>query len=216
MKLGKPPIVEVSIKLQFESSPGETEWDFTRAAEFIDQFQAEYPRTEVGAVASQQQFEEVQKYVRGKKPLNIPTRVPIAVRAFSTNRSRCLFNAKDLLQCIFIRTKENDYPGFHALKAETLRKLDAYREFFRPANLIGFVLQYVDFFHLPVVNQKAELKEYFTLCKEPDEAIFGTTIIYRNAFMTRPPNSEDFLTCELFNLPKIGKDSHPGIPFRMF
>ena len=213
MKLGKPPVVEVSVDFVFESSAGEPEWDFQRASQFVYQFQGDYPETEV---ASTPQLIQVQKFSRGTTPTFTPTRVPIAVRAFPANRSRFVLNSKDLLRCILVRTDENDYEGFSALKNEAIAKLAAYVEFFRPAKLIAFNLRYVDFFRIPIKeNGKAELRDFFTMCGEPDEAIFGTTVAFRKAFTTRPPNSDDLLTCELYNVPKGRDTATPGVPFRM-
>ena len=213
MQLGKPPIIEVSIEFSFESSSGEPEWDYTRAAEFVDRFQAEYPETEV---AAQHLLVEVQKVARGTKPTLESRVVPVAVRAFPANRSQYLLSAKDKLQCFFVRTGENDYRGFSALKAEAMDKLVAYVEYFRPAKLIHFTVQYVDFFRIPLVNGRADLRDYFTICGEPDESIFGMTINFRKSFTTKPPDSEDLLTCELYNVAKKGKEQKaPSIPFRM-
>jgi len=210
MKLGKPPVVEVSVNFIFESSAGEPEWDFQRAAQFVHQFQADYPETEI---ASMPQLVEVQKFSPGTTPTFAPKRLPVAVRAFPVNRSRYVLNSKDLLRCIFVRTDEKDYGGFTALKAEAVAKLAAYLDFFRPAKLIAFNLRYVDFFRIPVnADGKAELRDFFTICGEPDEAIFGTTVAFRKAFTTKLPGTDDVLTCELYNVPKGQEMKNQGIP----
>lgn len=212
MKLGKPPVVQVSIEFHFESSPTEPAWEFTRSAEFIDQFRDQYPEAEV---ASEHQLAEVQKLDRGTKPTLVAKQVPVAVRAFPTNRSRYVLHSKDFLLCVFARTGGNDYEGFPALKAEAMSKLLAYLAFFRPAKLIGVALRYVDFFRIPVVEGKAELEDFFTICSEPDERTFGTTVVFRKAFTTRLPGSDDILTCELYNVPRPKDEAALGIPFRM-
>jgi uncharacterized protein (TIGR04255 family) len=213
MKFGKPPVVEVSVDFLFESSAGEPEWDHKRALQFIHQFEADYPETEIVFTFP---MEEFQRFSAGPAPTsNKSEQVPFAIRAFPVNRSRFIQNSKDLLRCIFVRTDENDYGGFKALKAEAMSKLASYIECFRPAKMIGFKLGYVDFFRIPVKDGKAELRDFFTICVEPDEAIFGTIVRFRKSFTTRTEDSHDYMTCELYNVRKLGDNDNPGIPFRM-
>ena len=87
MNLGNPPVVEVSIEFLFESASSEPGWDILRAAEFVDQFQADYPDTEV---ASHAFIEEIQKLKRGTDPVQLVKNLPVAVRAFPADRSRII------------------------------------------------------------------------------------------------------------------------------
>jgi uncharacterized protein (TIGR04255 family) len=210
MKLRKPPVVEVSISFHFEASPTEPEWDLERAVGSIGH-DDNYPEVEV----SQQELIELHKVSRGKKSAILTKQKPLAVRAFPRDRSRYVVNAPDELRCVFARTVENDYPGFDALKCESLAKLKAYDAYFRPAKLLRFVLRYVDLFRIPLTDARAALSDYFTICQEPNEATFGTTFQFRKQFATRPEGSEDVLTCDLYNVPKGKDQSIPGIPFRM-
>ena len=213
MNLGKPPIVEVSVSFWFEAPAGEPDWEFARAAEFIDRFRADYPDAEV---ASTEQLVRVQKFARGTKPVLEPRLVPVAVRAFPPDRGRYILSAKDLVQCIFLRTPENGYPGFTALKGESMRLFAAYSEFFRPVKLLGFALRYVDLVRVPLTGGRVVLKDYFTICQDPDETTFGVAGFIRNGFTTLPLEPiGDVLTFEIYNILKAADPDDPVIPFRM-
>ena len=129
--------------------------------------------------------------------------------------ARYLMTTRDSLRCTFCRTAVNDYEGFTALKREAVEKLEAYVRFFRPARMIALTLEYVDFFRIPTVDGKAVLRDFFTICDEPNTNVFGTTLMLRKGFTTQPPGSNDLLTCELFNVPRKADQEPPGIHFRM-
>lgn len=210
MNLGKPPVVEVSVAFWFEASSAAPDWGEEQAVRFLDQFQADYPETEVQA----EQRVQVQKIPRKGASLQT-THVPIAFRAYPADRSRYLLTAKDYLQCIFLRSTENDYPGFQALKAESLNKFEEYVRFYRPTKVTGFALTYVDLVRIPTVDKRATLSEYFTICEDPDEATFGVAGFVRKSFKTVPPGSQDILSFEIYNLVKAASQDEGAIPFRM-
>ncbi|HEX4607017.1 MAG TPA: TIGR04255 family protein [Urbifossiella sp.] len=210
MNLGKPPVVEVSVAFWFEASASAADWGHERAVKFLDQFQAEYPESEVQA----EQRVQVQKLPRSGSTLKT-THVPIAFRAYPPDRSRYLLTAKDYLQCIFLRTPENDYQGFQSLKAEALGKFDEYVRFHRPTKVTGFALSYVDLVRIPTVNKRAALNDFFTICEDPDEETFGVAGFIRKSFKTVPPGSQDILTFEIYNLTKAGGPDESAIPFRL-
>lgn len=216
MKLGKPPVVEASIQFFFESSASEASWSTAHAFEFLEKFRADYSETEV---RSQSQLEPlVAKYARSsRQPVYRPKRVDVALRSFPPDRSRYIEIAKDLLNCIRVRGQGGDYPGFSVMKSDAMEKLENYVSYFRPVKLLQFVLGYVDYFRIPFKNKYINLSDYFVACKEPDESIFGATVSFRKAYTTRVDETEDIMTCEIYNVANRktpGVDTY-GIPFRI-
>lgn len=211
MKLGKPPIVEVSLSFTFQSAPTDPGWEYERAVEFIEQFRADYPELEY----TSQHFIDFEARPRRKtKPTATVRREPVAVRAFPPERNRYLLTSQDFLQVHLLRTATNDYGGFSVLKAEALNKFDAYLAHYRPAKLTSFDLRYVDLVRVPTVGGKAALKDYFHVLHEPDEEVFGLTRYLRYGFRSVPPGTEDVLTFDMYN---VGPDEpeEAVIPFRM-
>jgi uncharacterized protein (TIGR04255 family) len=194
MKLGKPPLVQAWIEFRFAQTAQPLEWGWQTATAFFDQFKDEYPEREV-AVQHQLQIVKVEG---DQKPQVIDERVDLAgMRCCRADRSRYIQLTNDALACNFVRTEANDYEGFSALKKEALAKLRAYCEFFKPARLLQFAVQYVDLIRIPFQNGRIELKDYFTLSHDLPESPFGPTLSFLVQYSTRPPDSKDMLEVKL-------------------
>lgn len=197
MKLGKPPIIQAWIEFRFDHPTDRSEWDWQTASDFFDQFQDEYTEREV-AVQHRLQIEKVE---RNQKPRVVDERVHLeGMRAFPADRGRYLQLTGDSLACNFLRTDANGYAGFDALKEESLAKLRAYVDYFRPTRLLQVALQYVDLVRIPFEGDRIELKDYFTIGQDLPEVVFGPTLSFLVQYTTRPPElRRDLLEVRLWN-----------------
>jgi uncharacterized protein (TIGR04255 family) len=171
LDLGKPPVIEVGIELQFDPRPDRPPWELRVAGPFVERFQASFPHVEV-LQAAEMQIETRSPAGYAEKLLG---KVSLdRLRARNGEGTRWIQVGNDLLAYSLVRG-EQSYPGFDAVRTEALAVLDAYVDYFQPTSVRRAAVTYLDQFDFPVPagSNVLRVEDYLLLRAEVPDEPFG-------------------------------------------
>lgn len=180
----KPPVVEVSIAVDFDPNEEKREWNLELVKQFSRNHEQEFPHRE----PSYENQLEVQ--------LTSPTELPKVVsqnsllkyvRLFDQNRSRVIQLGDDQLSFYIVRNN-SAYPRYARVREEAARFLREYMDLFQPARIRHAAIHYIDIIDIPIPESgKIDIATYFNHIADLPEDPFGLVLNIEMRYLIECP-----------------------------
>jgi uncharacterized protein (TIGR04255 family) len=186
MSLGNPPIVEARLGFSFQSGESSPSWELDAATAFLMQHSDEFVEFKL-----EQRCRENFR-VESRNADDLPDRVHLErmvdrIRIGNGDGTRWLQIGANLISFHLVRGSDG-YPGWSALRDNSVRFLAGYSERFCPDRVLTTTIHYVDIVEVPIEDGVAlKLEDYFNLgIRDPGPPFdrtngFGLELSFRSA-----------------------------------
>jgi len=196
----KPPVVEAWIAFKFALTQETSAWDENAAKEFLESYFRDFKpeslfkftQIEVDAKTGKPNFTGAQEFFD-------------RIRAFSTDRDRCLQARRDTL--VFNQLKKGKWPGYEVMRDAAVEAARKYMEFRDLTELIAVELHYRDVVSVPRnPGQGIRIEDWFRVYLHFPESGFGTVSAF--GFRVQLPTLCEGAnaTLSIQSLPLTGED----------
>ena len=210
MQFRKPPVVEVSITVDFDPNSNKQKFDLNLANEFLQAHRAEFPHQQF------LQSRQVQLSEAFGTDLPKVTNQEVQIKAFrlwNEDRSHMLHLGDDTLSYHILRS-DHSQPSYSVVRDALQPKLNFYEQLFHPRQIRQMALHYLDIIDIPIPQSgRVEFSDYFAFNIDPPENPFGLITALNCQFQTDCPEDLGPLIIEFAILPPAVEDSQ--IRFRV-